>query len=1490
MSEEQLRVLLLDDEKSVRIPLQKYLENKFCYQVDAAANGQEALKLIKDAQGCYDVALIDQTLIPGPDGVEVMQEIKGHYPDIECIIFTGWGTKHRQHALEVGAFRYLEKPFDYDELAMLIRAAAQQVRLRTLSRTILLERELDQALKRIAQAACSLAPADEAAIVLLDEITGKLHIETETYAGRRQWQRHFKGQELSREIIRTGRFMRVPDTVQDDRVDQAVIDSGIRSFLGLPIPGEGRNLGVLYTYSRDQGRFDAWETVAALQSLAAQASLAIVNTQAFQQVRSHAGYMEALVRAGQGLTQATKQEDQLNLAWDFVREQLQVSTFFVALYDRQAETLRFPLAYDENQRTEIPDRRLGEARGGWSISGFVVKTGQELSWPTSESGQQQCNALGIKSILIGKPCQSCFYLPLRAGDRVIGIISIQSYERHAFTPILLDACRALGSQLTVALENTQLYDDAQQRTRRLDTLQRLALTLNLSLELDETLEATCRAAVEFFNADHSALVLFDQNLKWGTVKGEYPEQPKTLGERIPIQGVPAEERLIHNMEPLVFPDIEKAGAQLGPVLDILRRFDVRSIAIVPIIYQDRVLGSFSLDAVRHTRRFTAEEVELCLVFAAHVAVAVENAYLFSQLNEVKERQRALIQVSQAITGTLKLDEVMKRVMNLAVAAFPMAQRGTIYLHDEQADVLRLRANTYGYSLGAVEALQLRPGEGISGWVFQQCRPTVVDDARQDSRYKRIDHPEVPVHKSMICVPLKARERVIGVLSLDNLDVPGAFRTDDLELLSIFADQVAIAIDNARLYQEAVHHRQLLTTLDEASRHIRAEKETSKLLQEVVRLATELVGCPVGGFFVNHPHLEELELIECYGLPAELIGSRLSHTEGLVGLVARTGTFKIVRDYSDWADREAILESCDFEAVVAVPLKQAGQVEAVLFVANSTDQRQFTEADLDILGRFAAQASLAWPASQLMSREQRIVGQLTILHQIGVYILVAGGLDKILRTVLTGVTAGYGLGFNRAAVLLLDEMRENLVGRIGIGYLDESEAREDWTRHHEHGLEDFARYIELLEHDDLRPTPVDEKIRELRLPVRATPSDVLSQVVLQQHKARVVMQDELDRLPASFLEAFEPTLPLAVVPLMAPNQVMGLLVADNKFTRSPITGEDIEALLTFANTAAVAVYNLRLFEEAQEGLARLRSVYEASSQVVSTLDPDQALHSIVDKVCQTMEAWRASVLLVDEVGHPHRLVAIGFEKDLKADTSIRPGGISREVMSVRVPCFIENTLLEAGRVHPQMIADGVRAAACLPLTLQARPIGVIWVHYREPRRFSEVEKETLRLHANQAAIAYDNARRMRELEHMRKAAEAMAGALEPYQVLQQIVESASEVLQSDSSAIWSYDNIRNQFIPEELVAHGILRDELERFRKREPKKEGTADTVMDQGWVGVTDISAPQYGFMGTSTLELLGGIGAKSFQGVALKVGDEKLGVLYVNYNRPHSFTWTLEK
>jgi len=1107
MSEDRLRVLLVDDEVSLREPLARYLGDNFGYQVDPVASGEEALRQAEARQGRYDVALIDEVLMPGPDGIQVMQEIKARYPGIECIIFTGWGKDSALRALREGAYRYLAKPFDVDELGMIIRTAAQQVRLRDISRAILSERDPDRVLKSIVGAACSLALADEAAIVLLDRATEKLQVHAETYSAERQWRRHFKDQDLSRQIIQTGQMERIPDTTQDGRVNPQVIEAGIRSFVGLPIPSTNGNLGVLYVYSQRPGRFEEGGTVAVLQTLAGQAGLAIVNAQAFQQVRAHAGYMEALVRVGQGLTRTTKLEDQLALARDFVRERLQVSTFYVALYDRRNETLRFPLAYDMGQPIGISDRPLGEDPAEWGISGYVVKTGQELYWPTSEDEQRQCRDLGLQPVRVGRPpaSESCFYFPLKTGDEVTGVISIQSHERHAFSSILQNAFRALGSQLAVALENARLFAAEARQRQEAEALREATLSLTTTLEEQEIFERILSELQKVVPYDSASVqILKGDQLEIIGGRG-FPNLPELLGISFPIDGDNPNREVVRRRKPFIVPD-------------------------APAVYKG----------------FTQEP---------HVQA------------------------------------------------------------------------------------------GIRGWLG---------------------------------VPMLVGDRLIGMIALDKRQ-PGFYTEEHGRLAETFAAQAALAVENARLMTKTRRWAASLETLQRRSATIASSLELDQVLREACQAAVEL-------FDVDH--------------------------SGLVIFEPEYGRGKVVAEY---------------------PAKGTLGIEI--------------------------------PLSRVPAEKQLIA--------------------------------------TRDPLILSDVSKESGLGPV---------------------LDIFRQF-------DIRS--------------------------------------------------------ILIVPVIIKDQVWGSFSLDAIGRWRTFTQEDVELCKSFAAVVAVASENARLFQEAQEGQVLLRSVYQAGNTLISKPDPEQVLRAIVKQARKALRAWRASVVLLDEMGRPQRLAAVGFDKKLRVDTVIRENGLSMRVVRTGQPIIIEDIACRKGEINPGMLKDGVGAAICLPLSLRGKNIGVVWLHYREPRRFSEAESEALRIYTAQAAIAYDNARRMRELEHMRRAAEAMAGALELHQVLEQIVKSARDVLQADSAAIWSYDDARNQFIPEELVSAGIPKRKLERFRKTEPKTGGTADTVMRRGWVRVADIQDPAtYDFMmGHSTKELLESIGARSFQGVALRVGNENLGVLYVNYDRPRSFS-----
>jgi PAS domain S-box-containing protein len=749
-------------------------------------------------------------------------------------------------------------------------------------------------------------------------------------------------------------------------------------------------------------------------------------------------------------------------------------------------------------------------------------------------------------------------------------------------------------------------------------------------------------------------------------------------------------------------------------------------------------------------------------------------------------------------------------------------------------------------------------------------------------------------ESLLMVPLKIDDWLVGLLHVGELrrEESASFSIEKINLASAVAEQTAALIQRTRLFETTDRDRQLLRALDEASGYMRAEKEPAKLLQESVRLAAEMIGCKAGGFYINNRHLKQLELKVTYGISDKLEGNTLSHSQGLAGLVARTGETRVIYKYSRWADREVILDQYGFKVLIGVPLKQDGEVEAVLFIADTGGKRQFTKADLDILEKFVVRSSVALHTSELLSNERRMSDRLRIVHDISDYIQSEGNLDNIPHAVLTGVTAGYGLGFNRAVMFLLDEKGEYLIGKEAIGQFTDRDVRKAWDRDNKLGLSNFAEYLRHLKRGAILKTPLGKQICKLRFPVQPEGKDAFSRAVLT--RSHILVEERFNEFPIEFANLFAPTSPVIIIPLLARDKMIGLLAADNKFTQSPITSRDIESLSTLASTVATSIVNISLLEETKSGREKLRSLYIASSKLISLRKPHQVLKDIVARMRAAAEASWVSLVLIDEDGQVSVPVTAGLQQQTDATRLIRPDGISMEVMRTGEPVPIENTLTEQRSLNPSMFKmDKVAAALCLPLSLHSARIGVVWIHYAEPHHFLNSEIEALQLYVNQAALAYDSARRVEEftmrveeLKQMRRAAEALAKVTEPQEVTSQIVRSAREVLQADSAVFWYYDNTRGKFIIENSKADGIADRLWEMFRRNGPRPDGTAYKIFTEGLIQVKDVrNSEESNHLGENARKMLGRIGARRFLGVALSADKDKLGVLYVNYGRPRSFS-----
>jgi PAS domain S-box-containing protein len=920
-------------------------------------------------------------------------------------------------------------------------------------------------------------------------------------------------------------------------------------------------------------------------------------------------------------------------------------------------------------------------------------------------------------------------------------------------------------------------------------------------DLQDVLNTICRAAAQLFEVDHSGLVRFSPDYTRGQVVAEYPD----LGTRdteIPVNGVLIEERLIASREPLVIADVASEPS-LGALRDVFRRFDIRSILIVPVVFKDQVLGSFSLDAIGRIRVFTEDEIKLSKIFAAQVAAAIENAQLFTATKQHADQLETLRQTTLAITSQMDHNSLLRTIIQQAASLLGAKSGGIYECHFERGELTIIA--DYGHAED-LRGNTLRVGEGMAGRLMQSGDPfLIVNDYNQWSGHAARFAGGRPFG-AVLEVALKWQERTIGILYVDD-DVGRKFTAEEAGLLRLFADHAAIALINAGIAAE----------LSERKAHL--ERLVASSPNGVI--AIDLHG-RITGFNAQAQAILKYR-------PEEVLGERVDMLYADPQEPQRIGQLLRTTPDGKLDNYETTIRS---KAREHIPIRLAA---TWLYNAQGTptgsvgyfeDLRAIKETN-DRLG--------------LLLRASNIVAQSTNLTE---------GLQHLAEMMATFLNTTF------CAIFLLDEGQESLV----------AEAVYPLQR----AINERERAPGIGKRIATADWPALTMLLAKGEPVILSDSDPQSQLLLATWSRQ--------------RGAIEAIRSLLAIPLRTSARAVGLLVLGDRsrWEDIPLTVERRELAAAIADQTATLIDNVRLFRETERARVQLRSFYEASNALVSSHDPEGVLQDAVERARAAADARRVSLILIDELGQV---------RDVKTAGPAPPGiagmapsdGLSMKVMRSGEPQAIEDADKQHDRIIPSPFWRAAAAALCLPVALEGQRIGVMWFHYDQPRRFATSEVEAIQLYVNQAAIAYDNAGRIKALEHMRQAAGSLAAAAGLDEMLEQILQSAQVVLQGDSAVIWSYDAIRNRFIPKSSLAAGIPPDVWEEFRREEPAWGGATYRMIEQGWIGVQDVGDAQSP-LGETTRRLLAQIGVHSFQGIALSVGDEKLGVLYVNYHRRRSF------
>jgi GAF domain-containing protein len=376
--------------------------------------------------------------------------------------------------------------------------------------------------------------------------------------------------------------------------------------------------------------------------------------------------------------------------------------------------------------------------------------------------------------------------------------------------------------------------------------------------------------------------------------------------------------------------------------------------------------------------------------------------------------------------------------------------------------------------------------------------------------------------------------------------------------------------------------------------------------------------------------------------------------------------------------------------------------------------------------------------------------------------------------------------------------------------------------------------------------------------------------------------------------------ILIVPVVSGAEVLGYLSLDSIGRERTYTDEEVELCEIFAAQLAVAVRNSQLYEETKRRAEQLEALRKTALAVTSILDTDKLLREITDQAAALLKAKNGGIFEVHSGPLESTVIVDSSPGGRKKGVTLRPGeGMAGRLLLSDEPYMIVDNYEEwPGRA--QVGADRRPTGAVLEVKImwQGGMIGTLFVEDEVGRKFAQEDAELLMLFALHAAAAMNNAKLVKglikglsegqeNLASLSLAALSLSEQIDPEQVLHMIAEQTLASMECHSVTIWPYDNGADKFLADDLMAVGLSEVELQEFKSMGPPRGGIARAVMREGWLCVPDVKdAADYEFLkNTPRLQLLLSVGIKSFQGVALKVGNESVGVMFANYDYPRLFS-----
>ena len=978
---------------------------------------------------------------------------------------------------------------------------------------------------------------------------------------------------------------------------------------------------------------------------------------------------------------------------------------------------------------------------GRNLPGSVVRENRQINIPDLDHlDHEQAEWPGL-AVARSAGIRTMVGTPLRTEGRAIGALMVYRNVLQPFDLAELQLQQSFADQAVIAIENARLINETREALEQQKASGEVLSVISGSVAdaspvFDRILDG-CERLVAF---ERAAIFLVDaeDQVQLATARGQRGESvtralhamfPQPLA-RTPMHRAFSEGRVV------IFTDVANDADAPWTLRTAATKIGSFSVVVAPMLWEGRGIGAIHLSRAAHAT-FTEKEVALLKTFADQAVIAIQNARLFNETKEALEQQTATSEVLQVISSSPgDLQPVFATMLENAVRICD-AKFGNIHRWDGGAMHLVATHNTPpGFAeFRRRSPIRSKPKNVVGRTIATKAAVHVADLAAEQAYIKQRDPGYVAAVelggvRTFLTVPMLKENDLIGLFTLYRQEVR-PFTDKQIALVTNFASQAVIAIENARLLSELRESLQQQTATADVLKVIsRSTFDLQTVLNTLTESATRLCEADKGAIMMRDGDLYRIRAN--YGFADEAVQYALNNPlqpgrSSATGRAALEG--KAIHIPDVLADPEyratGYHKAFGYRSMLAIPLLRE-ETTIGTFTLTRDEVNPFTEKQKEIATTFADQAVIAIENARLLSELRESLQQQTATADVlRVISSSPGELEPVFDAML------------EKAVRICH-------AKFGTLYLLEADAFRAVATHN-------------------APTPyIEDRKRNL---VRPPPDSALGGV-LKTH--RVTHLADITAVQ-SYIEG-DPYLVSAVklggyrsvaaIPMLKDNSLIGAITI-NRQEVQPFTDKQIEILQNFASQAVIAIENTRLLNELRQRTADLTESLEqqtATSEVLRVISSSpgelepvfEAMLQNAVRICGAkfgnLFVYEGEFFRIGAThGAPHAYVEyLRREGPFRADPRLGLGRLAQTKQSYQVADIAaQPTHKDKLRVATIELA-GARTVLGVPMLKDGEVVGSIVIYRRQVQPFTDKQIELVQNFAAQAVIAIENTRLLSEL--------------------------------------------------------------------------------------------------------------------------------------------------